>query len=216
MADVEIFGLAPSTYTRVVRMVCEEKGIPYTLRSVPPHSPEINAIHPYGKMPVLRHGDVALCESKAVATYLDRSFPGPKVIPDDPKAAALTEQWVSIVNTMMDLPLVRQYLFNYIFPKTADGKPDRKAIDEIVPKVRDTLGILDAAIGKNGNLAGKDFTFADINLMPILAYVRSFPEGREAIASSKNLAAYYDRHAARPSFTATIPPPPQTDRAKAS
>jgi len=216
MASVEILGLAPSTYTRVVRMVCEEKSIPYELKPFGPHSPEINAIHPYGKMPVMRHGDVELAESKAIATYLDRTFPGPKVIPDEPRAAALTEQWVSIVNTMVDGPLVRSYLFNYIFPKTADGKPDRGAIDAITPKVRETLGILDEAIGKNGNLAGKDFTFADINLMPILFYVRKFPEGAEAIAGSKNLAAYYDRHAARPSFTATMPPPPQTDRAKAS
>ena len=154
--------------------------------------------------------------SKAIATYLDRVFPGPKVIPEEPRAAALTEQWVSIVNTMMDTPLVRTYLFNYIFPKSADGKPDRAAIDAIVPKVRDTIGILDEAIGKNGNLAGKDFTFADMNLLPILFYIRNFPEGREAIAGAKNLSAYYDRHATRPSFTATIPPPPQSDRAKAS
>src|SRR5262245_1262378 len=123
MATVEILGFPPSTYTRVVRMVCEEKGIPYDLKPVGPHTPDVNAIHTYGKIPVMRHGDVEICESKAIATYLDRTFPGPKIIPDDPKAAALTEQWVSIVNTMMDGPLVRTYLFNYIFPKTADGKP---------------------------------------------------------------------------------------------
>ena len=31
MAKPEIIGSARSTYTRVVRMVCEEKGIDYTL-----------------------------------------------------------------------------------------------------------------------------------------------------------------------------------------
>ena len=41
------------------------------------HTPEIDAIHPFGKMPVLRHGDFTLCESKAIATYLDRAFDGP-------------------------------------------------------------------------------------------------------------------------------------------
>jgi glutathione S-transferase len=29
MAEVEIFGLPRSPYTRVVRLVCEEKGIDY-------------------------------------------------------------------------------------------------------------------------------------------------------------------------------------------
>jgi len=29
---------------------------------------EVFAIHPFGKMPVMRHGDVELFESKAIAT----------------------------------------------------------------------------------------------------------------------------------------------------
>ena len=51
-------------------------------------APELRAIHPFGKMPVLRHGDVELCESKAIATYLDRSFPGPSIFPSDPHLGA--------------------------------------------------------------------------------------------------------------------------------
>ena len=110
-------------------MVCEEKAIPYELKQSPPHSPDVAAIHPFGKVPVMRHGDFELCESKAIATYLDLSFPGPKLIPTDPRHAALTEQWVSLVNTKMDGTLVRSYLLNYVFPKSSDGKPDRKVID---------------------------------------------------------------------------------------
>ena len=64
MPKPEIIGSAQSTYTRVVRMVCEEKGIAYALTETPLRAPEVLAIHPFGKMPVLRHGDVALCEFK--------------------------------------------------------------------------------------------------------------------------------------------------------
>ena len=127
MPVVEIVGPAPSTYTRVARMVCEEKQIPYELKQSPPHSPDVDAIHPFGKVPVMRHGDFELCKSKAISTYLDLSFPGPKLIPTEPRHAALTEQWVSLVNTKMDGTLVRSYLLNYIFPKGSDGKPDRTA-----------------------------------------------------------------------------------------
>src|ERR1700726_1966944 len=101
MSKVEIIGFAPSTYVRVVRMVCEEKGIDYELRPLPPHSPDVVAVHPFGKIPVMRHGDFSLCESKAIATYLDLTFPGPKLIPTEPRQAALTEQWGSLVNTRM-------------------------------------------------------------------------------------------------------------------
>jgi glutathione S-transferase len=30
---------------------------------------------------VLRHGDFELCESKAIATFLDRGFPGAQLMP---------------------------------------------------------------------------------------------------------------------------------------
>jgi glutathione S-transferase len=216
MAKVEIIGFAPSTYVRVVRIVCEEKGIEYELKGVPPHSPEAAAIHPFGKIPVMRHGDFELCESKAIATYLDRAFPGPQVIPSDPRLAALTEQWVSLVNNVMDGCMVRTYLFHYIFPKTADGQPDRSGIDAVAPKVREQIGILDRAVAKTGHLVGDQFTLADANLMPILFYVRQFPEGRDAIAAAANLAAYYDRHAQRPSLKNTVPPPPPARQARPS
>jgi hypothetical protein len=65
LAIPEIIGSIRSTYTRAICMVCEEKKIEYTLTEKLLHAPEIFAIHPFGKMPVLRHGDVALFESKA-------------------------------------------------------------------------------------------------------------------------------------------------------
>ncbi|HTS39711.1 MAG TPA: glutathione S-transferase family protein [Xanthobacteraceae bacterium] len=208
MADVQIIGFAPSTYVRVARMVCEEKSIPYDLVAVRPHSPEVNAIHPFGKIPVMRHGDFELCESRAIAGYLDSSFPGPKVFPAELRKAALTEQWVSLVNTRMDVTMIRTYLFCYIFPKTGDGKPDRKMIDSVTPALKEEIDILDRAVAKGGYLAGDSFTYADINLMPILFYVRKFPEGAAALSGAQALSAYYDRIAARPSFQSTMPPPP--------
>jgi glutathione S-transferase len=213
MPKPEIIGSVRSTYTRVVRMVCEEKGIEYALIERPLGAPEILAIHPFGKMPVLRHGDFTLCESKAIATYLDRRFPGPPVIPPDPGLAALTEQWVSLVNTVMDATLIRTYLFAYAFPKTADGKPDRMAIDAVTPALREQVAILDQAVASTGYLVGDQFTLADINLLPILYYVRQLPECAEALATASHLACYYDRHAARPSFARTVPPvgPPRRE-----
>jgi glutathione S-transferase len=208
MPKVEIVGPAPSTYTRAARMVCEEKSIPYELKQSPPHSPDVDAIHPFGKVPVMRHGDFELCESKAIATYLDLSFPGPKLIPTEPRHAALTEQWVSLVNTKMDGTLVRTYLLNYVFPKGADGKPDRNVIDGVAPAVQDEIRLLDRAVAKGGFLAGDSFTFADINVLPILAYLRNFPESGAAITAAKSLSAYYERLSARPSFQNTVPPPP--------
>jgi glutathione S-transferase len=195
-------------------MVCEEKAIEYVLTERPLRAPELLAIHPFGKMPVLRHGDVELFESKAIATYLDRSFPAPFVFPSDPRAAALTEQWVSLVNTVIDRTLIRTYIYAYIAPGTVDGKPNRGAIDAVMPEVRAQLGVLDKAVAVTGHLVGDQFTFADINLLPILHRLGQAPEGAEALAKATHLAAYYARHSARPSFRRTDPPAGPPGRAK--
>jgi glutathione S-transferase len=214
MATVEILGFAPSSYTRVARMACEEKGVPYELKPFPPHAPDVLAIHPFGKIPALRHGDFTLCESKAIADYIDRAFDGPPLFPADPRERARAEQWVSIVNTMVDPVVIRTYLFGYIFPKTDDGKPDRAAIDGALPALRAQIGILNEAVAPTGHLAGDRYSFADINLMAILYYAKMFPESADALARATSLATYYERHAHRSSFKNTIPPPPPPRQAK--
>ncbi len=208
MDKIQIIGVPQSNYVWVVRMACEEKGVPYEIVPARPHTPEIDALHPLGKIPGMRHGDVALCESKAIVTYIDKTFPGPKLIPEDAPGAAAVEQWVSLVNTSIDPCLVRTYLLAYFFPKTADGKPDRAAIDGVVPTMRKQIALLDQAVAKTGYLAGDRFTLADINLLPILYYVRRCPEGAEMMAAANNLAAYLACHSERSSFKASTPPPP--------
>jgi glutathione S-transferase len=207
MTIPEIIGSSRSTYTWAVRMVCEEKAIDHVLTETPLRAPELFAIHPFGKMPVLRHGEVELFESKAIATYLDGSFPGPRVFPSDTRQAALAEQWISLVNTVIDRTLIRTYLYAYIAARTPDGTPDRAAIEAVMPTVREQLAVLDKAVARTGHLVDDQFTFADINLLPILYRVRQAPEGAQALAGATHLASYYDRHALRPSFQRTIPPP---------
>jgi len=211
MTRPEIIGSIRSTYTRVVCMVCEEKGIEYVLTETPLNAPEVSAIHPLGKMPVLRHGDFVLFESKAIATYLDRSFPGPQLIPADPRLAGLTEQWVSFVNTVVDRTLIRSYLYAYIVAMNRGTAPDRGAIDAVLADVRKQIGVLDEAVARAGYLVGNQLTLADLNLLPLLDRVRLAPEGAEALAATTHLSRYFETHAARPSFQRTAPPagPPE-------
>jgi glutathione S-transferase len=213
MAKPEIIGSLRSTYARAVCMLCEEKGIDYDLTEAMLGAPELRAIHPFGRMPVLRHGDVALFESKAIATYLDLAFDGARMIPTDPLQAALAEQWISVVNTTIDRTMIRTFLFAYIGPKVATDGPDRETILSVMPAVLEQMAVLDRAVAETGFLVGGRYSFADINLMPILDRVRLPPDGAQALAGAPNLSAYYERHAQRPSFQRTIPPPGPPGRA---
>ena len=212
----EIIGSISSTYTRVVRMVCEEKDIVYTLIETPLNASEIYAIYPLGKMPVLRHDDFVLFESKAIATYLDRSFAGPELIPSDPRLGALTEQWISFVNSVVDRTLIRTYLYAHIAAMKSGRAPDRNVIDTVLPDVRKQIGILDHAVARTGHLVDDQLTLADLNLLPILDRVRLAPEGADALAATEHLSRYFEKHSGRPSFQRTLAPARPPDRSKAN
>jgi len=110
MPALQIIGMPQSTYVRTSRLTAHEKGVDYDLVVEMPYSDAVSAIHPFGRVPVMRHGDVELFESKAINTYIDRAFDGPALIPADPAGQARMEQWVSVINTVIDPLLIRRYL----------------------------------------------------------------------------------------------------------
>jgi glutathione S-transferase len=207
MPELQIIGVPQSNYVWVTRLACAEKGVAYTLVPARPHTPEVDAIHPFGKIPVMRHGDMILCESRAICFYIDHAFAGPLLAPRDPVAGAEAEQWISLVNTTIDPLLVRQYLAAYFFPGTPDGTPNRTVIDPALPKMEAHFAVLDRAVAKTGHLVGDAFTLADINLLPILFYLDKLPESRAMLRRATNLDTYYRRHFERASVKDTTPPP---------
>jgi glutathione S-transferase len=90
---------------------------------------------------------------KAIARFVDRAFPGPKLIPEDAMLCGKVEQWVSVANTAI-FPVLLGYLLCYFFPKTPDGQPDRVAIEKALPEVRSKFDLLGKAVAKTGHLAG--------------------------------------------------------------
>ncbi len=206
MSTLEILGFPQSNFVWMTRIACAEKGVPVTLTPLRPHSPEIDAIHPFGKIPAMRHGDFTLCETRAICGYVDRAFDGPALLPADPKQAAQVEQWLSLVISTIDRAIVRDYLLCYLFPDTADGKPDRPRIDAALPAMTKAFkAIEEAATGDY--LVGDKFTLADAFVTPIVYYAASAPESGELIKNSPVLSAYLAKQMAHPSVRDTVPPP---------
>lgn len=208
MSDLELIGASPSNYVWVCRIALAEKNVPYTLNAARPHTPTVDAIHPLGKIPAMRHGDVTLFESRAICTYIDKAFAGPELVPTDPIAGAQTEQWISLVNTAIDPLWIRTYFREYAFPTGPDGTPNRAAIDDALPKMEPQFAILDRAVAKTGHLVGASFTLADAFIMPILFYMTKGPESAKLLAAAPNLTSYYRRHMERPSVKDAIPSAP--------
>ena len=207
MSELQIVGVPQSNYVWVARIACHEKGVSYTLVPVMPHTPEVDAVHPLGKIPALRHGDVTLAESRAICFYIDHAFNGPPLVSRDPVEGARTEQWISIVNTHFDVLVARPYVGAYFFPGTPDGSPNRPIIDGALPKLEAQFTMLDRAVAKTGHLVGSAFTLADANVLPMLFYLSHLPESGAMLRRHASLAAYYERHIVRPTVKEAVPPP---------
>jgi glutathione S-transferase len=207
--ELELIGVPQSNYVWTTRIALGEKEVAYKFTPERPHSPAVDAIHPFGKIPVMRHSDVALFESKAIGTYVDRQFPGKSLIPKSAAGGALCEQWISLINTEIDPLLMRHYLVGYFFPNTPDGKPNRAIIDAALPKMPKHFELLDRAIGKTGFLVGDNFSLADCFLIPILFYMSRLPESKAMMDERRNLNAYLSNQLKRKSVADSVPPLPQ-------
>jgi glutathione S-transferase len=206
MSDLIIFGFPQSTYVRTVRMVCEEKGVSYEMSLIKPGSAVSPAVHPFGRVPAIQHGDVHLYETSAIARYIDEVFPGPSLVPATPLERATMERWISAINGYVYDDLIRKYAFAYIFPRGADGKPDRAVVDASLPSLTRDLHLLDKGLAGVEWLAGNTLSLADLFIAPILSYVGMFPEGQAIMADCPNMKRVGGATTARASFEKTATP----------
>lgn len=79
---MKVYGAKPSPFVRKVLIALEEKGIQYDLE---PPAPEL---HPLGKMPSIRDGDVLVNDSSVIIAYLERKQPTPSLYPTAPNEFA--------------------------------------------------------------------------------------------------------------------------------
>lgn len=200
-----LLGDERSTYTRTARMALAEKGVAYTHLPVAPRTPEVLAVNPFGRIPVLRDGPIGLYETSAILRYLDEAFEGPPLLPAGPTDVARCEQWVSLVNGHLYDTMSKRYVLQYIFPKGAGGTPDRAVIDPAVVEMRQQLAVLEQAYGQRDYLVGTTLTMADLFVAPLLAYLPLFAEGRQLLGDCPNIRRAQAVLAERPSFKATAP-----------
>jgi glutathione S-transferase len=205
-ATVTLLGDPRSTYTRTARMGLAEKGVKYTMEQAGPHTPEILAVQPFGRIPAFRDGDLALFETSAILRYVDDAFDGPPLLPWTIRDRARCEQWVSAINAYCYDVMIRRYVLQYVFPRGADGNPDRAIIDAALAEIPGQLAIFDRAYGDRDFLVGNALCIADLFLAPILAYVEAMPEGGPLLAAVPNVRRAQAMIRGRPSFTETEPP----------
>lgn len=178
----------------------EELGAPYeikryqrdaTTRLAPP---ELKAVHPLGKSPVISDGDRVVHESGAIVDYLIRRHGGGRLAPALGSDAYETyNQWLHYAEGSAMLPLMLQLYAGRLGEAAAPLQP------RIESETANHLGYIDGALAGKEWLLG-DLTGADINL----SFVGEIAGVYGRLEQFPNIKAWVQRFQARPAYKAAL------------
>lgn len=212
MADITIFGFPHSTFVHIPRLVLTHKEVPYTFHDLELDmgGPKHLALHPFDRVPILRHGDFTLYETSAIVAYLEEQFPTPSLQPDTPQGRALMNQWISAVNSYY-YPYMIYHVSHErrVFPEL--GIPsDEAVVAHALPKIEVGLQVAERQLSHGrGFLLGSEVTLADYYLLPSTFSFGFTPEGKAMYPGFPAVQAWRERMELLPTvraFRAGQPP----------
>ena len=179
----------------------EELGLPYemkryqrdaTTRLAPP---ELTAVHPLGKSPVITDGDVRIAESGAIVDYIIRRYGKGAMMPAAGSADyEVYNEWLHYSEGSAMLPLM---LNLYVSRLKEAGTPLHPRIDS---EIANHLGYVDRALQGREFFIGRSLSGADIQM----SFVSEMAKVFEKLGPYPNLAAWLTRMHARPAFQRSV------------
>ena len=163
--------------------------------------PELKAVHPLGKSPVISDNGTVVAESGAIVEYLVGRL-APK--PDTPERLRYT-YFLHFAEGSAMPPLLMKLVFDRIEhgPMPFFARPIARAIARkvkdgfIMPNIRSQLDFLEAELGKSTWFAGEEFSAADIQM----SFALEAAGARGGLdANYPKLAGFLERIHARPAY----------------
>lgn len=101
MAELTLYSANVCPFAQRTRLMLLEKGIDFELVEIDlEKKPDwFQDISPYGKVPVLKHGEDLVWESAIINEYLEELFPDPPLLPEKPGLRAWARFWIDFANT---------------------------------------------------------------------------------------------------------------------
>jgi glutathione S-transferase len=181
MSDPIVYGFPRSTYVNIVRLVLTHKNVPYTFHDLETvmGKPEHLALHPFDRVPILRHDDFTIYETSAIASYVDEAFGGPRLTPQDVRPRGRMNQWISAVNSYYYPYMIYHVTHErLVFPELGIAS-DEKVVAHALPKVETGLAVVERELGHGQDyLLGSELTIADFYLLPTSFAFSLTEEGR--------------------------------------
>ena len=210
-----------------VLWLLEELGVGYDLRRYQRNSetllapPELKAVHPLGKSPVLVDGDLTLAESGAIIEYLADKYGGGRLAkPFGSPERTRYVYWLHYAEGSAMSPQLLKLMFDRVAsaPMPFFAKPIVRAVRGKVmaafigPQLKLHLDYLESELSRAPWFCGQEITAADIQMsFPVeLAVVRAGLDD-----SRPNLMGWLRRIHARPAYQQALERGGKYDYAKA-
>jgi glutathione S-transferase len=179
----------------------EELHTPYELKRYQRDSetrlapPELKAVHPLGKSPVITDNGRTIAESGAIVEYILRTY-GHGALQPAAGSVAYDQhlEWLHYAEGSAMLPLM---LNLYVGRLGAAGAPLHPRIES---ELANHLGYVDAALQGHDYLLGDTLTGADIQM----SFVGEMAKAARKLEPYPALAAWVTRLQARPAFQRSI------------
>jgi len=179
----------------------EELGLDYEIRKYERDAatrlapPELKAVHPLGKSPVITDGGRTIHESGAIIDYIIRWHGGGRLAPEADKSAYDEYQmWLHYAEGSAMLPLM---LFMYVMRLGDAGSPLHPRIES---EIANHLGYIDQSLSGRQFLLGDELSGADIQMSFIPEVTKAFGK----LAAYPNMEAWIERLHARPAWQAAL------------
>ena len=101
MAELQFITAEVCPYAQRTHLALIEKGVAYEHSEVDlKNKPDwFEAVSPYSKVPVLKHGEKVVYESAIINEYVEETWPEPALMPADPFRRAQARIWIDYCNT---------------------------------------------------------------------------------------------------------------------
>ena len=157
----------------------EELGLPYEVKRYQRDAktmlapPELRAVHPLGKSPVISDGDVTLAESGAIVEYLASRYGNGTLIPKANTPEHLRYlYWMHFAEGSAMPPLLLKLIFDRIekTPAPFFVRPIARMIAQrakqmmVLPNLERQLDYMEGELGRHEWFVGPAFTAADIQM----------------------------------------------------
>ncbi len=197
-----------------VLWLLEELGVSYDVKRYQRDAktmlapPELRAIHPLGKSPVISDDGRIVAETGAIIDYLtERHGNGSLTPPAGTDARLRYTYWMHYAEGSAMTPLLLKLIFTRM-PLSAPGllrgvvkgiakQGEARVAD---PQIKTHVDYWEAELGKSEWFAGQEFSAADI----MMSFPLEAASARAGARSQPRIAAFLDRIHSRPAYRAAL------------